>query len=282
MILVADSGATKTDWCLIDKKGERRDFTTIGLNPTYLVDGSVLDGEIACLAEDMRCADKVRKVYFYGAGCSDEENRQKIAKSIARHFVNAKTEVFTDLLGACCACCGEADGIVGILGTGSNSCVYQGGNIVQNIPSAGYMLGDEGSGTYIGKQLLKKYLTKRMPNDIEAEFRDFINNLSRNEILDIVYRQPSPNKFFASLTPFALDNTQSSFINTLVSDCLDDFYENQICIYDTELKDLYMVGSVASILEKQLRECAKKHGFVLRKVLQKPIEGLAEYHSKRD
>ena len=281
MILVADSGATKTDWCLIDKKGERRAFTTIGLNPTYLVDGSVLDGEIACLAEDMRCADKVRKVFFYGAGCSDEENRQKIAKSTARHFVNADTEVFTDLLGACRACCGNADGIVGILGTGSNSCVYQKGEIVANIPSAGYMLGDEGSGTYIGKQLLKKYLTARMPSDIEAEFRDFINNLSRSEILDIVYRQPSPNKFFASLTPFALNNDRNAFINTLLGDCMDDFFENQICLYNTELKDLYMVGSVASILEKELRECAAKHGFVLRKTLQKPIEGLAEFHAKK-
>ena len=281
MILVADSGATKTDWCLIDEKEERRAFTTIGLNPTYLVDGSVLDGEIACLAEDMRCADKVRKVFFYGAGCSDEENRQKIAKSIARHFVNAETEVFTDLLGACRACCGNADGIVGILGTGSNSCVYQGGKIVQNIPSAGYMLGDEGSGTYIGKQLLKKYLTGRMPSDIEAEFREFINNLSRSEILDIVYRQPSPNKFFASLTPFALNNGRNAFINTLLGDCLDDFFDNQICLYDTGLKNLYMVGSVASILEKELRECAAKHGFMLRKTLQKPIEGLADFHSKK-
>ena len=281
MILVADSGATKTDWCLIDEKGERRAFSTIGLNPTYLVDGSVLDGEIACLAEDMRCADKVRKVFFYGAGCSDEENRQKIAKSIARHFVNAETEVFTDLLGACRACCGNADGIVGILGTGSNSCIYQDGKIVQNIPSAGYMLGDEGSGTYIGKQLLKKYLTGRMPSDIEAEFREFINNLSRSEILDIVYRQPSPNKFFASLTPFALNNVRNAFINTLLGDCLDDFFENQICLYDTGLRDLYMVGSVASILEKELRECAAKHGFVLRKTLQKPIEGLTEFHAKK-
>ena len=280
MILVADSGATKTDWCLIDEKGERKAFATIGLNPTYLVDGSVLDGEIACLAEEMRCTDAVRKVFFYGAGCFDEENRQKIAKSIARHFVNAETEVFTDLLGACRACCGNADGIVGILGTGSNSCVYQKGEIVANIPSAGYMLGDEGSGTYIGKQLLKKYLTARMPDDIEAEFGEFINNLSRSEILDIVYRKPSPNKFFASLTPFVLNNTQNAFFKSLVCDCLDDFFENQICLYNTELKDMYMVGSVASILGKQLRECAAKHGFVLRKVLQKPIEGLAEYHSK--
>ena len=142
------------------------------------------------------------------------------------------------------------------------------------------MLGDEGSGTYIGKQLLKKYLTRRMPSDIEAEFREFINNLSRGEILDIVYRQPSPNKFFASLTPFALNNTQNAFFKSLVCDCLDDFFENQICLYNTELKDLYMVGSVASILEKELRECAAKHGFVLRKTLQKPIEGLAEFHSK--
>ena len=117
--------------------------------------------------------------------------------------------------------------------------------------------------------------------DTEQEAGEFINSLSRSEILDIVYRQPSPNKFFASLTPFALNNGRNAFINTLLGDCLDDFFENQICLYDTELKDLYMVGSVASILEKELRECAAKHGFVLRKTLQKPIEGLAEYHCRR-
>ena len=282
MILVADSGATKTDWCLIDEKGERKAFTTIGLNPTYLVDGSVLDGEIACLAEDMRCADKVRKVFFYGAGCSDEENRQKIAKSIARHFVNADTEVFTDLLGACRACCGDADGIVGILGTGSNSCIYQDGNILQNIPSAGYMLGDEGSGTYIGKMLLKKYLTKRMPSDIEEKFSEFIGGLSRNEILNIVYHQPQPNKFFASLAPFAIKNRRYTYIYFHVEHCLDDFFTNQIRHYfEHDINDLYLVGSVAAKLENQLKECAEKHGYTLRKVLQKPIKGLADFHAKK-
>lgn len=282
MILVADSGATKTDWCLIDEKGERKAFATIGLNPTYLADGSVLDGEIACLAEEMRCADAVRKVFFYGAGCSDEENRQKIAKSIARHFVNAETEVFTDLLGACRAVCGDKDGIVGILGTGSNSCVYKNGKIVENIPSAGYMLGDEGSGTYIGKMLLKKYLTKRMPSDIEEKFSEFIGGLSRNEILNIVYHQPQPNKFFASLAPFAIKNRRYTYIYFHVEHCLDDFFTNQIRHYfEHDINDLYLVGSVAAKLENQLKECAEKNGYTLRKVLQKPIKGLADFHAKK-
>lgn len=280
MILVADSGATKTDWLLLDGSEQPKAFATLGLNPTYMADGSVLDVEISRLAEIIGCADAVQKVYFYGAGCASDENRRKIIQTIAGHFANAQTEVFTDLLGACRATCGHTDGIVGILGTGSNSCVYQGGDIVQNIPSAGYMLGDEGSGTYIGKQLLKTYLTEQMPDGIKPQFRDFIGGRSRSEILDIVYRQPQPNKFFASLAPFAIYNRWDTFMQSLLKRCFDDFFENQICSYDVPIKDLYMAGSVAAILESHLRDCAHEHGYQLRRVVQKPIKELAEYHAK--
>ena len=282
MILVADSGATKTDWVLIKEDGKRpTSFSTIGLNPNYLDDKSVIDTEISRLAAESHCADQVDEVFFYGAGCCDDTNRQIIAKAVARNFAKAKIEVRTDLLGACRACCGDSDGIVGILGTGSNSCVYQNGQIVENIPSAGYMLGDEGSGTYIGKQLLKAYLTERMPRNLALEFGDSLNGLSRSQIMDRVYRQPEPNKFFASLAPFALNNVGNVFIHSLVECCLDGFFSNQIRYYHAELTDLYMVGSVAAILEEQLRVCAKKYGLELRKVLRKPIGGLVDYHSKK-
>lgn len=281
MILIADSGATKTDWCLINNGKCSPVFETLGLNPTY-VSRLVISDEIASAAKHFGNASAVEKVFFYGAGCADEQKRNDMKSELARCFQNAEIEVYTDLLGACRAVCGDKDGIVGILGTGSNSCVYQNGEIVENIPSAGYMLGDEGSGTYIGKMLLKKYLTKRMPSDIEENFSEFIGGLSRNEILNIVYHQPQPNKFFASLAPFAIKNRRYTYIYFHVEHCLDDFFTNQIRHYfEHDINDLYLVGSVAAKLENQLKECAAKHGFVLRKTLQKPIEGLADFHAKK-
>lgn len=281
MILIADSGATKTDWCLINNGKCSLVFETLGLNPTY-VSSLVISDEIASAAKHFGNASAVEKVFFYGAGCADEQKRNDMKSELARCFQNAEIEVSTDLFGACRAVCGDKDGIVGILGTGSNSCVYQNGEIVANIPSAGYMLGDEGSGTYIGKMLLKKYLTKRMPSDIEEKFSEFIGGLSRNEILNIVYHQPQPNKFFASLAPFAIKNRRYTYIYFHVEHCLDDFFTNQIRHYfEHDINDLYLVGSVAAKLENQLKECAEKHGYTLRKVLQKPIKGLADFHAKK-
>lgn len=281
MILIADSGATKTDWCLINNGKCSPVFETLGLNPTY-VSRLVISDEIASAAKHFGNASAVEKVFFYGAGCADEQKRNDMKSELARCFQNAEIEVYTDLFGACRAVCGDKDGIVGILGTGSNSCIYQNGKIMANIPSAGYMLGDEGSGTYIGKMLLKKYLTKRMPFDIEEKFSEFIGGLSRNEILNIVYHQPQPNKFFASLTPFAIENRRYTYIYFHVEHCLDDFFTNQIRHYfEHDINDLYLVGSVAAKLENQLKECAEKHGYTLRKVLQKPIKGLAVFHAKK-
>ncbi|MBR4198507.1 MAG: ATPase [Bacteroidales bacterium] len=281
MILIADSGATKTDWCLINGDRRSRVFETLGLNPTY-VSSLVISNEIASAAKHFGNASAVEKVFFYGAGCADEQKRNDMKSELAHCFQNAEIEVYTDLFGACRAVCGDKDGIVGILGTGSNSCVYKNGKIVENIPSAGYMLGDEGSGTYIGKMLLKKYLTKRMPSDIEEKFSEFIGGLSRNEILNIVYHQPQPNKFFASLAPFAIKNRRYTYIYFHVEHCLDDFFTNQIRHYfEHDINDLYLVGSVAAKLENQLKECAEKHGYTLRKTLQKPIQGLADFHAKK-
>ena len=280
MILVADSGATKTDWCMINGDKRSRVFETLGLNPTYVSD-LIIDHQIGLAAKHFGKTSTVEKVFFYGAGCADEKSCNKMKSELASYFQNAEIEVNTDLLGACRAVCGESDGIVGILGTGSNSCVYQKGEIVANIPSAGYMLGDEGSGTYIGKQLLKKYLTARIPYNIEPKFHEYLGGMDRSQILDRVYRQPQPNKFFASLAPFAIKNRRYTYIYFLVEHCLDDFFTNQISLYfENDINDLYLVGSVAAKLENQLKKCAEKHGFVLKKVLQKPIEGLAEYHSK--
>lgn len=280
MILVADSGATKTDWVTIDNNGTCTHFSSMGLNPNYITDPTLLDSEIGNVAEKSGNADKVRQIFFYGAGCSADENRKKISHLLKKYFPNAKTEVHTDLLGACRAVCGTGQGIVGILGTGSNSCVYQKGKITQNIPSAGYMLGDEGSGTYIGKQFVKQYLTGLMPDNLQRQFEAECR-VTRNSIMDIVYRQPWPNKFFASLMPFVVSHRHEPFVHDLTNFCFNDFFQNQILLYRTPLRQIHLVGSVAFLFGPDIAEIALYYGYSIGNVLKAPIDGLEKFHSPK-
>mgnify|MGYP002624626195 CR=1 FL=1 len=281
MILVADSGATKTDWAAIAENGTCTHLSSMGLNPNYITDPTLLDSEIGNVAENSGNADTVRQIFFYGAGCSSDENREKISHLLQKHFPNAKTEVHTDLLGACRAVCGTSDGLVGILGTGSNSCVYQNCRISQNIPSAGYMLGDEGSGTYIGKQLVKQYLTEFLPKDLQQKFEEECH-VSRGGIMDTIYRQPCPNKFFASLMPFVLNHRHEPFVRSITDSCFDDFFQNQILKYRTPLRQIHLVGSVAFLFGPDILEMAMSYGYYIGSVLQAPIYGLEKYHSPKN
>ena len=282
MILVADSGATKTDWCLLSENGKKSFFQTQGLNPSYVSDFQVFYNEFTKLQSWVGRFDDVEKIYFYGAGCSTIEACQKIQTLGNKYFTKAETLVFTDMFGACRAVCGNKDGIVGILGTGSNSCVYKDSKITENIPSVGYMLGDEGSGTYIGKNLLKKYLTGFMPEELANAFAKKLP-WSRAEFLDRIYHQAAPNQLFKSITPFAVEHKDHPFIKNLVKDCFCDFFENQIVKYKNyNTYNLYFVGSVAFLFANELAECATKHNLQITDIQRSPIEGLSEFHLKNE
>lgn len=281
MILVADSGATKTDWCLLDGTDGKSFFQTRGLNPSYASDSQTFHHEFRELQTWVENSGNVEEIFFYGAGCSTEEACRLIQMLGNKYFPNAATLVFTDIFGACRAVCGKKDGLVGILGTGSNSCIYKDGKIAENIPSVGYMLGDEGSGTYIGKMVLKKYLTGFLPDELAKDFAEKFP-LSRAEFLNLLYHQPAPNRLFKSITPFAVENRNHPFMRDLVMECFCDFFENQIVKYENYSNyNLYFAGSVAFLFADTLSDTARKYGLKIDGIQRSPIEGLAEFHSKK-
>ena len=200
MFLLADSGSTKTHWALVHQ-GQTRELSTEGLNPR-LTDESAFLLILRQVRQDLVCGNPLNAIFFYGAGCGTQQMQQHVGQLLKEVFPKADVAVEGDLLGACRAACGRDPGVVGILGTGSNACFYDGQTIVRQRVSTGFILGDEGSGNHIGRMLLKDYLEERMPEYISSLFHDTYP-MSTNEFIDRIYRQPYANRFLASLASFA-------------------------------------------------------------------------------
>ena len=214
MILIADSGSTKTDWVLHDGTAIVLRTTTQGLNPTlqsaediYKVLSEELDGKIASDAPDT--------IYFYGAGCAYETADNRMKEALEQYFVTREIHIHSDLLAAARALCGHEEGIACILGTGSNSCLFDGEKITDNTPALGYILGDEGSGAHLGRQLVSDCIKKQLPSDLREKFLKTYN-LDVPTILERVYHTPLPNRWLASLTPFLYENKKSPEIQMLL------------------------------------------------------------------
>ena len=210
MKLIADSGATKSDWVLIDKSGERMSFQLLGMNPFYI--GS--DKIIEILAHDIvpfTDQKKISEVHFYGAGCSSPNKKMMIEEAIQNVFKNSRITVESDLLGAARALFGNKEGLACILGTGSNSCYYDGQTIVKTLPSLGYFFADEGSGAHMGKIFIKDYLLGNLPKKVEESFKKEFN-YTRDNILDAIYNMPFPNRFLASFCDFYTDHISDKYI----------------------------------------------------------------------
>jgi N-acetylglucosamine kinase-like BadF-type ATPase len=273
MILVADSGSTKTAWYLLDIS-DNQQFKTSGLNP-YFLDKSailnVLQKELPVSASSVSC------VYFYGSGCTPE--KQAFVKEILdQHFEVKNSEVYSDLLGASRSLCRDEEGIVCILGTGSNSCYYDGKNIVENVSPLGFILGDEGSGAVLGKILLADILKKQLPASIRDEFfRSY--NITAAEIIDKVYRQSLPNRFLAQFTPFISKHIGLPEIKTLVENSFSEFIRRNVLQYSkTNYLPVHFTGSIAWHFRNHLEEVLKKFNLQLGKITKDPLLGLAEYH----
>lgn len=276
MILVADSGSTKCDWILANQNGVKENYQTIGFNPVY-----VNAEEIATAIEGNPLAGRrqeVEKVFFYGAGCSSPEFQKIVADGIKKVFPTAQVQVSHDLDGAAYATCKGKPGISCILGTGSNACFFDGKNVSQERPSLGYILGDEGSGAYFGKILVTKFLYKQLPEDIYQLFSNKYS-IGKTQIIDSVYRKPRPNTFLASFMGFFGENKTHPFIRQIIASGLNDFLVTHVCC----LKDYknflcHFVGSVAFYFQDILEEEATKLEIKVGNILQKPIDGLVEYH----
>jgi N-acetylglucosamine kinase-like BadF-type ATPase len=276
MILIADSGSTKTDWALVDNKTVVY-YNTQGINPVHQKREAVLQILHEELLPNVE-ASEVVSVFFYGSGVRPEMVSPMI--DILHDAFKAKTvEAHSDLLGAARALFGHNSGIASILGTGANSCLYDGGRIVMNTPAMGYVLGDEGSGAALGKRLLhdlyKGVLSEEIVNDFEEETR-----LSLPEIIDKVYRQPMPNRFLASLSEYVHSHMADWLeLRRLVMDNFADFFRFNIAPYQRRDLPVSFVGSLAYYYQAELHEVARSLGYTVGAVTRNPIEGLVRYHS---
>lgn len=280
MILIADSGSTKTDWSLLSPTIDIR-FTTSGLNP-YHQDRRQMESVLKGVADRVTACQSVKKealsVYFYGSGVRPEQEAP-MADLLRESLPKVeKIETHSDLLGASRALCGHNCGIASILGTGANSCLYDGERILQNTPALGYILGDEGSGAVLGKRFIHDLYTGILSEELKAEF-ERETGLSLPQIIDRVYRQPLANRFLASLSEFILSHLGDPAVEALVCQNFTDFIRLHITPYDRMDLPLSFVGSIAYYYSEQLAKAVSALGYTLGTVLRSPMEGLLRYHA---
>ena len=277
MMLIADSGSTKTDWCVILDNTPIKRIGTKGLNPFFQSEEEIQQ-ELTHSFLPQLPEGTIDSVYFYGAGCTPEKAptlRRAIADSLP---VVGNIKAYSDMLAAARGLCGREAGITCILGTGSNSCFYDGKEIVKHISPLGFILGDEGSGAVLGKLLVGDILKNQLSPAIkEAFLKQF--DLTVPEIIDRVYRQPFPNRFLASLSPFIAQHLEEPGIRQLVLGSFIAFLRRNVMQYDYTQYPAHFIGSVAHCYKEILQEAAQETGIRIGKILQSPMEGLIQYHS---
>jgi glucosamine kinase len=274
--LIADSGATKAEWCLLNN-GKKKTLFTQGISPYFLNTDQIAELVTKELTSKLKNVT-VEHIYYYGTGCSNLDNAKNIKKALTRVFPTADASVNTDLMGAARAVCGHEKGIACILGTGSNSCYFNGKSIMKNSPGIGYVLGDEGSGAYLGKKVLQYYLYNTFDEDLRARFdAKFVTTGS--EILDNVYKKPLPNRYMASFALFLAENRGHYMIENIIEDGLNDFFFQHLCKYNEVWKyPVHFIGSVASGFKDVLEQLCHSYEFDLGTVLKNPMEGLVKFH----
>ncbi len=277
MILIADSGSTKTDWC-VAQKGEilHRVFTK-GMNPFFQTEEEMKE-EIRNTLLPQLPEGGFDAVYFYGAGCTPEKAEQVRNALSTIPGIRGEILVASDMLGAARGLCGHHAGIACILGTGSNSCHFDGEQITANVSPLGFILGDEGSGAVLGKLFVGSLLKNQMTEGLKEEFLQEYN-LTPAEIINRVYRQPFPNRFLASLSPFLAKHLDDKTVHDLVVESFEAFFRRNIMQYDYKNCEVHFIGSVAHYYHSPLEEAAHRLGIRLGRIMQSPMEGLVAYHN---
>ena len=279
MILIADSGYTKTDWCVVENGVLVQQIFTKGTNPFFQSEEEISNEIATALLPELK-TDEFDAVYFYGAGCGFPDKIEIVHRAISKQLkVKGNVEVATDMLAAARGLCGREAGIACIMGTGSNSCYYDGENIVANVSPLGFILGDEGSGACLGKLMVGDLLKNQMTPELKEKFlKQF--NLTPADIIDRVYRKPFPNRFLASLSPFLSQNINEPCVHDLVLNSFKAFFKRNIMQYENyqNLK-VNLIGSVAFYYKEVLAEAAEAMGIQLGTIIQSPMEGLIKYHA---
>lgn len=278
MILIADSGATKTEWALVSGKGRRiHSFFSQGYNPNYITGQQIVDDIRACLPEGM-APERVKNIFFYGAGVT-ELQYPFMEEMLRRVFIKVeKVFIAMDTLASCRALLQRKPGFAAILGTGSNSCYYDGENETLNIDSCGFILGDEGSGAYLGKRLITDYLRRAMPAPVlELVGREL--GRSNDEIIDIIYTKPFPNRFCGQYGRLICENLAVPYFHDLAEDAFCQLFEQIISLYpDYQSYTFNCVGSVGWYFQDVLRPVVARYGMQMGTLLRTPMEGLIRFH----
>ncbi len=279
-LLIADSGATKCDWTLISSNNRKKRVSTTGLSPYFLSGQQITQKLQEELLPHLGRA-LPDEVYFYGTGLSNPNNVKVVRKSLRDTFSGAYIAIENDLLGAARALCGKEKGIACILGTGSNSCFYNGSKIVKNSPGLGYILGDEGSGAYLGRKVIQYYLYNTYDEDLRSRFdAKFVTNPV--EILENVYKKPLPNRYLASFAIFLAENRGHYMVENIIEDGLNDFIVTHLYKYrEAWTSPISFTGSIAFGFKDVLQELFDSYELQLGRVLQSPMEGLISYHQNR-
>lgn len=276
MILIADSGSTKTDWCVAKDGFTVKRFTTQGINPYHQderrINGIVLDELLPQTGEY-----KIKKIVFYGSGCREETIPAMKTILHSAFNNNIEVEIYSDLLGAARAICGHEEGIACILGTGSNSCLYDGKKIVGNIPPLGYILGDEGSGATLGKIFINEIFKNSRMYDLKKEFLQVLK-MTEGDIIDRVYRQPMANRFLASLAPFIHSHIERHEVNEIVTENFRQFLLKNVKRYHRDDLQVSFIGSIAWHFKSQLLQSALEENVYVGRVEKSPMDGLLRYH----
>ena len=278
MILIADSGSTKTDWRIIAEDGNIQQLKTIGFNPYYQSMAEISQ----TIKKDLipHITSPILAIHFYGAGCANPEKNKIVKDALQENFLKCTIEIHSDLLAAARATCNHEQGIACILGTGSNSCLFDGKEIIENIRPLGFLLGDEGSGAYLGKMLLVSYLRGELPEKLAKKVNDRYK-ISIDEVLQKVYKEPFPNKYLASYSKFLFDNINEPYIYQLVYQAFEIFIKKNVMKYEgyQDCK-VHFVGAIAFYYGNILRQVAGDLGITVRNILESPIAGLTLYHQE--
>jgi N-acetylglucosamine kinase-like BadF-type ATPase len=277
MLLIADSGSTKIDWCLIDNANQRKYFHSIGLNPYNVSEKTINEEIVANILPNIPANEKM-EMYFYGSGCSTIQKKTQMSNIFQHYLPNTEIHIEDDLLGAARATCGREKGVAAILGTGSNSCLYDGEKIIENLPSLGYVLCDEGAGTNIGKIVLRNYLRGQMPEHIHQQFAAE-NPGEEADFLNRLYMGEKPNFYLASFAKFAITRRDDAYCRRIIEEAFNNFFIMQVSQYsDYRQHPINVVGSVGYYAQDVFKEVAEQHGVKVGKVIQAPLEELINYH----
>lgn len=279
MVLIVDSGATKSDWIALDNKGEKLFFTqTLGLSPEVLTK-DVIQDRLANNFELSKNREKVSRLYFYGAGCGTDRMKNFLKEIFKEFFPNAKSEVQEDTYAAIYATTKVGhQGIVCILGTGSNCSYYDGHQLIQKVTSLGYIPMDDGSGNFFGRKLIRDYYFHKMPQDLARKFANEYD-LEADVIKDNLYKQPNPNTYLAKFARFLIENKQHAYSKGVIDKGFQQFINNYIMQYDLATKvPINFVGSVAHFLREELSTVLERNDLIVGVIRQRPIDGLVEFH----